>query len=761
MVAPLVSCIMPTADRRAFVPRAVACFLRQDHPQIELIVVDDGDDAIGDLLPDDERIRYVRVEGRETVGVKRNRACELARGELIAHWDDDDWFAPERLSVQVAALQASGRALCGITRPLYYDVRSKRAWRYVQPVGERRWLTMLLYTRRLWASLRFGVARVGSDTAFVWRVPEQRQVVLDRDDLMVCTIHAGNVSPKVTVGSRWQAVDVARVRALVGADGLEVGGASAGGEGSAGEAGRVGAARAGEAGSASVAASAAAASVSTARAVAVVEAGGGRATGAVEWTVVVHSCERPLHLRRLLGDLAAAADEGARLDVRVYDDASTADLSAVAALVAQRGWRLVRAAERHGKRRFGEWLGRAWHELREVPADRLLVFLQDDVRLCRDFFGRAAALWRGIDDGARVALSVLVDGSRGHGPCWTGVAPERVGAVWRTQWVDGIYVADRRLLAALDFAVPSIAGDRWARDATVSSGVGQAVSTRLHAAKLSMYQVHESLVAHGDGPSQMNPEARAREPMRAVRFVDGEAANERLSAAPVPVVAGLATIPAREAMLGRVVASLRPQVDRLGVFLNGHRRVPEVLAGQGIEVRHSVEFGLRGDAGKFFWCETPDAYLLTCDDDIVYPPDYSARLVDGIERYRRRAVVGVHGIKVRPPVGSYYRDRDVLHFRSALAADVGVHLVGTGCAGWYSGAVRVTSADFARPDMADIWFGLACQRQRVPVVALARGAGWLEDIESGGSIYERARFDDAEQSRLVRMQGRWHVYPAK
>ncbi|MCB9550352.1 MAG: hypothetical protein H6705_00260 [Myxococcales bacterium] len=481
----------------------------------------------------------------------------------------------------------------------------------------------------------------------------------------------------------------------------------------------------------------------------------------VEWTVVVHTCERPLHLRRLLGDLAAAADGGARLDVRVYDDASVADLSAARAIVAQRGWRFVRAAERHGKARFWAWFGQAWRDLRGVEAGRLLVFLQDDLRLCRDFFGRAAALWHGIEDPARVTLGVLVDGSRGHGPCWTGVTPARAGAVWRTQWVDGIYVADRRLLAALDFTVPAIPAERWAQDPSLSSGVGQALSTRLHAAGLSMYQVDESLVAHGEGRSEMNPVARAREPMGAVRFVDGAAANARLSARPVPVVAALATIPEREAGLSRVVASLRPQVDRLCVFLNGHRSVPAALVEAGVEVVHSDAHGLRGDAGKFFWCETPDAYLLTCDDDIVYPPDYTARMVDAIERYGRRAVVGVHGVRVRPPVRSYYRDREVLHFRAALAADVGVHLVGTGCAGWFSGAVRVTPADFPRPDMADIWFGLLCQRQRVPVVAVARGAEWLEDIEVGGSIYERARFADAEQTRWVRSLGRWQVFGAE
>lgn len=43
---PMVTCIMPTRDRRALAGQAVAYFMRQDYAERELIVVDDGDDAV-------------------------------------------------------------------------------------------------------------------------------------------------------------------------------------------------------------------------------------------------------------------------------------------------------------------------------------------------------------------------------------------------------------------------------------------------------------------------------------------------------------------------------------------------------------------------------------------------------------------------------------------------------------------------------------------------------------------------------------------
>ena len=106
--APLVSCVMPTRDRRRSRGRRSGTSCARTTASKELIVLDDGDDAIEDLTRGDERIRYVRLPSEPTVGAKRNLGCELARGELVAHWDDDDWIGHGRLSAQVSELTASG-----------------------------------------------------------------------------------------------------------------------------------------------------------------------------------------------------------------------------------------------------------------------------------------------------------------------------------------------------------------------------------------------------------------------------------------------------------------------------------------------------------------------------------------------------------------------------------------------------------------------------------------------------------------------------
>ena len=221
----LVSCIMPTADRRAFVARAIEYFLRQDYEHKELIIVDDGREAVADLMPDDARVRYVRLDERLPVGAKRNLACDEARGEIIAHWDDDDWHAPHRLSYQVESMTRAGAELCGISTLLFYDARrggggGNRAWKYVYPSSQKRWVSgsSMCYTRAFWAGNRFREINVGEDARFVWGRPAARLCVLPDAGFHVGIIHGGNVSPKNTAGSYWRPHPAEDIRRLLGAD---------------------------------------------------------------------------------------------------------------------------------------------------------------------------------------------------------------------------------------------------------------------------------------------------------------------------------------------------------------------------------------------------------------------------------------------------------------------------------------------------------------------------------------------------------------
>jgi glycosyltransferase involved in cell wall biosynthesis len=122
---------MPTKNRRAFIPRAIAMFLAQDYPgNAELIIVEDGDENCEDLAFQAQfmesghvqrlgsRIIYKRFEG--TLGAKLNEAARTATGEICINWDDDDFHAPNRVSTQVAHMQLTGKPVVGFSSLIYY-----------------------------------------------------------------------------------------------------------------------------------------------------------------------------------------------------------------------------------------------------------------------------------------------------------------------------------------------------------------------------------------------------------------------------------------------------------------------------------------------------------------------------------------------------------------------------------------------------------------------------------------------------------------
>ena len=204
---PLVSCIMPTHNRRSFVPKAIQQFLMQNYPNRELVIVDDGSDRIADIVPKDSRIRYIHQNSKSTIGAKRNLACKEARGEIIVHWDDDDWMAVWRLSYQVGNLLKEKADICGLDKLLFYDQESNQAWQYIYSDKDRPWLAggTFCYTKSFWNENPFSDTSRGEDTRFIWDNKHRSKKILSLQDntFYVSMIHSGNTSPKRLTDYRW------------------------------------------------------------------------------------------------------------------------------------------------------------------------------------------------------------------------------------------------------------------------------------------------------------------------------------------------------------------------------------------------------------------------------------------------------------------------------------------------------------------------------------------------------------------------------
>ena len=105
--APLVSVVVDTYNHEAFIADAITSILRQEYQlgAVEVLVVDDGsrDGTAKQLSPFADRVQIVRKENGGQASAL-NLGVALAKGDIIAFLDGDDWWHPRKLQAVVGYL---------------------------------------------------------------------------------------------------------------------------------------------------------------------------------------------------------------------------------------------------------------------------------------------------------------------------------------------------------------------------------------------------------------------------------------------------------------------------------------------------------------------------------------------------------------------------------------------------------------------------------------------------------------------------------
>jgi glycosyltransferase involved in cell wall biosynthesis len=102
----LVSVVIPTYKRRNATARAIESCLAQSHKEIEIIVVNDDleDPEFTQLkadFSDESRVAFFSVLHTGHPGKVRNVGLGFSKGEWIAFLDSDDYWAPEKIELQL------------------------------------------------------------------------------------------------------------------------------------------------------------------------------------------------------------------------------------------------------------------------------------------------------------------------------------------------------------------------------------------------------------------------------------------------------------------------------------------------------------------------------------------------------------------------------------------------------------------------------------------------------------------------------------
>lgn len=141
MEKPLVSVIIPSYGRPAFLAESVRSVIEQDYPRLEIIVVDDnGRDQdhqratheLIELLRSDavahhKQLKYVVHEVNLGGAAARNTGVESAAGTLIALLDNDDTCMPDRISKQVNHLLQQNQVNPNVKASLCLPIRMKHS----------------------------------------------------------------------------------------------------------------------------------------------------------------------------------------------------------------------------------------------------------------------------------------------------------------------------------------------------------------------------------------------------------------------------------------------------------------------------------------------------------------------------------------------------------------------------------------------------------------------------------------------------------
>ncbi len=201
---PPVTAIMVTKGRAALAQRAVRNFQKQVYPRCELLILDDDEDsALQNWVQaqGDDRIRHIRLPAaKRSLGALRNIGVEMAPGDYVVQWDDDDISHPHRLAVEVGLVVLHQADACFLQREMLWAP------------GQRR---LAISCRRLWeGSFLARKATLppypdmgkGEDSPVADAIARgQRAVLVDAPHLYTYVFHDRNTHEAAHFHQHWEA----------------------------------------------------------------------------------------------------------------------------------------------------------------------------------------------------------------------------------------------------------------------------------------------------------------------------------------------------------------------------------------------------------------------------------------------------------------------------------------------------------------------------------------------------------------------------
>lgn len=195
------------------------------------------------------------------------------------------------------------------------------------------------------------------------------------------------------------------------------------------------------------------------------------------------------------------------------------------------------------------------------------------------------------------------------------------------------------------------------------------------------------------------------------------------------ISANIATIKSRKYTLQGVVDSLKDQVDTVRVYGNDY--LPEV---EGAEVYTGKDYT---DNSKFFWLPDSQGIYLSCDDDIIYPPDYVEKIKWYLKKYPKTWIT-FHGRRLKGMGLNYYTEHETYQCTRTVKGDWDIDVCGTGVSAFHTDTIKFDMKEWEYFRMSDLMASLELAKKGIRIICAEHKIFWLNHAEShrNQSIHE-------------------------
>lgn len=195
---PLVSVVCST-NRDTRLEHLLTQVAQQQYPHVQLITLGHGIDFDASVSDRAEALgidlKLLSAPAENTLGECLNQLVDAADGEVIAKFDDDDYYRPNYLRDQVLALHWSGADLVGKASIYFYLTDSNlivRRW----PQKEHKWANFVAGAtfvgwRNTFLETRFQELGVGEDSQFLKDLEQNGKIVYSTDRFNYMAVRNG------------------------------------------------------------------------------------------------------------------------------------------------------------------------------------------------------------------------------------------------------------------------------------------------------------------------------------------------------------------------------------------------------------------------------------------------------------------------------------------------------------------------------------------------------------------------------------------